>query len=80
MCIRDRGYGTEAARAVVGLAFGVLGHHRVWATCDARNRGSYGIMEKLGMRREALMRQDVKRRDGWKDSFLYAVLAEEWAL
>lgn len=74
-----KGYGTEAARAVADMAFRHLGHHRVWATCDVRNHGSYGIMQKLGMRREGQMRRDIKRRDGWSDSYLYAVLAEEWA-
>lgn len=52
--------------------------HRVWATCDARNRGSWRVMEKLGMRREGLLKASNLRRDGWRDTLLYAVLAEEW--
>lgn len=75
-----KGYGYEAARAVAGLAFRRLGHHRIWATCDTRNHGSYGIMEKLGMRREGLLRESAQRRDGWQDSYLYAILADEWAV
>ena len=74
-----RGYGTEAARAVVGAAFAELGMHRVWATCDVRNTGSWGVMEKLGMRREGLLRKDRLGRDGWRDSYVYAVLDEEWS-
>jgi RimJ/RimL family protein N-acetyltransferase len=73
-----QGYATEAARAVVGAAFGVLGLHRVWATCDVRNAGSWGVMEKLGMRREGLLRQNRLVRDGWRDSYVYALLASEW--
>ena len=75
-----QGYGTEAARAVAALAFGELGLHRLAAECDARNHGSYRIMEKLGMRREGLLRQNLKVRDGWRDTLLYAILAEEWIL
>lgn len=73
-----RGYGTEAARAVADMAFRTLGHHRIWATCDVRNVGSWWIMEKLGMRREGTLRQHELARDGWRDSYLYALLAEEW--
>lgn len=74
-----RGYGFEAAEAVVRVAFETLGLHRVWATCDVRNRGSFGIMEKLGMRREGTLRKNQKVRDGWRDTHLYALLSEEWA-
>jgi RimJ/RimL family protein N-acetyltransferase len=51
--------------------------HRVWATCDVRNTGSFGVMEKLGMRREAHFQQDRFIRGAWHDSYLYAILAEE---
>lgn len=74
-----RGYASEATAALLAVAFGVLGVHRVWATCDTRNRASFGVMEKLGMRREATFRQDKRMRDGWRDTHLYAILVEEWA-
>ncbi len=74
-----QGLGTEAARAMVAAAFEALGLHRLWAECDVRNAGSYGIMEKLGMRREAHHRRNKRARDGWRDSYVYAILAEEWA-
>lgn len=74
-----QGIGTEAARAVVGAAFGKLGLHRVWATCDVENRGSWGIMEKLGMRREGTFVQHLNIRGRWRDSHVYALLAEEWS-
>src|SRR5277367_2290323 len=45
-----RGYMTEAARAILDVAFRQLDLHRVWATCDPRNHASYRVMEKLGMR------------------------------
>jgi RimJ/RimL family protein N-acetyltransferase len=36
-------------------------------------------MEKLGMRREGCFVRDVFQRGEWRDSYLCAVLAEEWA-
>jgi len=73
-----RGYATEAGRAILKVAFAVLQMHRVWAICDQRNRASYRVMEKLGMRREGEFKKDVWRKGDWRDSYLYAILAEEW--
>lgn len=75
---QGQGIATEAARAVLGLAFSKLGLHRMVATCDPRNRASYRIMEKLGMRREAHHVKDVQIRGEWTDEYFYAILEEEW--
>ena len=45
-----RGLATEAARAVVGLAFDELHTERVFASTTLRNSSSRRVMEKLGMR------------------------------
>ena len=73
-----RGLATEAAVAILRAGFKDLGLRRIWAECDVRNVGSWGVMQKLGMRREAHFRQDKRSRDGWRDSYLYAILAEEF--
>jgi len=74
----NNGYATEGARALLQLAFSNLKLHRVWATCDVRNHASRRVMEKLGMRREGHFKKDVLQKGEWRDSYLYAVLAEEW--
>ncbi len=73
-----QGIATEAAAAIVETAFGVLGLHRVFATCDVRNAGSYAVMEKLGMRREGTLLQNHEVRGRWRDTHVYALLAQEW--
>lgn len=76
---QGRGYGAEAARALLDHAFSVLGRHRVIATCQPENPASWRIMEKLGMRREAHFRRALHRPDGaWWDEYFYAILAEEY--
>ena len=81
-CLRrdlwGQGLVTEAARALVETAFGVLGLHRLFATCDVRNGASFAVMEKLGMRREGHMRGDRFIKGEWRDTYLYAILASEW--
>jgi|HubBroStandDraft_6_1064221.scaffolds.fasta_scaffold143677_2 ribosomal-protein-alanine N-acetyltransferase len=71
------GYMTESARAILDVAFKQLKLHRVWATCDTRNRASYRVMERLGMRREALFVKNAMEKGEWRDTYLYAILAEQ---
>jgi RimJ/RimL family protein N-acetyltransferase len=73
-----QGYATEAIRALVEFGFGRLALHRIWATCDVENRASARVLEKVGMRREGHLRQNVRRKGEWRDSYLYAILAPEW--
>ena len=73
-----RGIVSEAAHALVDAGFRKLGLHRIFATCDARNTGSFGVMEKIGMRREGLMLSERQTKGEWRDTYLYAVLAGEW--
>lgn len=74
-----RGLATEAVDALLGLCFGPIGLRRVTAYCFADNTRSWRMMERLGMRREIIGRQDSLHRSGrWCDSFGYAMLADEW--
>lgn len=74
-----RGLASEAAAALARIGFETLGLHRLWASCDARNLGSQRVLEKLGLRREGELRGNIWARDGWRDTLIYAALAEEWA-
>ena len=73
-----RGLATEAARALVGLAFGHYRLHRVKAQLDARNTASARLCERLGMTREAHLRQDWWSKGEWTDTLVYGLLADEW--
>lgn len=73
-----QGFTTEAARAVVDFAFRELDLHRIWAECDPRNVGSWRVLEKIGMRREGHLVENVWLKGEWCDSLIYAVLAREW--
>lgn len=74
----EKGYVTEAARALMAAGFADLGLQRIWATCDARNEASARVLEKLGMRREATFRSNRKVAEGWVDEHSYAVLRAEF--
>lgn len=74
---QGHGYATEAVTALVDhlVAHGV---HRVVAECDARNRSSIRVLERVGMRREAEHRQAAWWKGEWTDELVYALLADEW--
>lgn len=76
--VAGRGLATEAARAVVGLAFTHLGCHRVQAQLDPRNLASARVCERLGMTHEAHLRQDWFSDGTWSDTSIFGILREEW--
>jgi RimJ/RimL family protein N-acetyltransferase len=75
---QGRGYATEAAAAVLAIAFGAYGLHRVFGRLEARNVASARVLEKLGMRREAHLRENEWIKGEWQSELVYAVLAREW--
>jgi RimJ/RimL family protein N-acetyltransferase len=52
--------------------------HRLRAMADARNIGSLRVMEKLGMVREGVLRQNRLVRGEFIDEVWYGVLRTEW--
>ena len=76
---QGRGYATEAVQELLRLCFEVVGVRRVVALAFADNAPSLRVMEKVGMRREALMvRESLHRELGWVDGVSYGLLADEW--
>jgi RimJ/RimL family protein N-acetyltransferase len=72
------GYMTEAARAVLGIAFEEIGLHRVRAELDPRNVTSVALCGRLGMREEAHFVEDLWFKGAWGDTGIYAMLEREW--
>ena len=72
------GYITEAARAVIQFLFHDVNYRKIIAGCDSENIGSSKVMEKIGMKREAVLREHIKRKDDtWGDDFQYGLLKRE---
>lgn len=74
-----RGLATEAATAMLDVAFDHYGVHRVHAELDALNERSAALARRLGMRRESDNRADFWSKGRWADSQTWAIRAEEWA-
>ncbi|MEJ3750720.1 GNAT family N-acetyltransferase [Actinomycetes bacterium KLBMP 9797] len=75
---QGKGLATEAARALLRWGFEEFDLHRIVGRCDARNTASAGVLERLGMRREAHHIDSALREGAWRSEYVYAILEHEW--
>lgn len=73
-----QGYMTEAAGAILEIAFAGLRLHRVFANLDPRNDSSIALCKRLGMRQEAHFVEDLWFKGEWAGTAIYAILDREW--
>ncbi len=73
-----KGYATEASRAILRFGFEQLGLNRIYAHHMVRNPPSGRVLTKIGMEREGLLRQCVRKWGAFEDVVLLAMLREEW--
>ena len=83
ICEKDhqgQGYVTEAARAAMDFVFEHLGALRLSLETDDTNQRSYRVAERLGMAREAHLRQNRRNPlGGFSGTYYYGMLRDEWA-
>lgn len=72
------GYASEAARAMLAFGFRELGVQRIWAWCNAENRASSRVLEKLGMRLARRIAEDQFFKDRWWDTLEYEIFRPQW--
>jgi len=75
----NRGYATEAARALITFGFETLQLNRVHASHLTRNPASGRVMTKAGMTFEGILRQHIVKWDRPEDLAEYSILREEYA-
>lgn len=80
---QGEGFGTEAVAALLRKEFKEKPIHRVFAHCNPENLASWKLLERVGLRREGLLRRNVFFRRGsageelWTDTYEYAILEDE---
>ncbi|GLC82391.1 GNAT family N-acetyltransferase [Lacrimispora brassicae] len=81
---QGQGYATEAAAALLCYAFTHLGARRIIAMCSPKNDHSWKLLERLHMRREGLLLENIYFKTNssgepvWLDTYEYALLKSEW--
>lgn len=73
-----KGIMTEALRAAARFLFEEVNVRKIIAGCDSANIGSRKVMEKAGMKQEACLRQQIRRKDGtFGDDLQYGLFRDE---
>jgi RimJ/RimL family protein N-acetyltransferase len=73
-----QGIARECISALITHLFRVEGFHRIFADVDPRNTRSNALLERLGFTREGHLRHTMKTHIGWTDTWLWAILSDEW--
>lgn len=76
---RGRGVGAEAVRLLLAHAFVELGLHRVYLHVFATNEPARRLYERVGFRREGVLREAACIDGAWLDVLLMAILRTEFA-
>jgi ribosomal-protein-alanine N-acetyltransferase len=74
---RGRGLGTAAQRLLVHHLFTCTLAHRLEAQTDVDNVAEQAALERVGFRREGLLRDARFRQGGWRDMVIYGLLRTE---
>ncbi|MGY1738709.1 GNAT family N-acetyltransferase [Geodermatophilus sp. SYSU D00684] len=75
--VAGRGMASLAVALVCDHAFGPGGLHRLQADIRPENGPSRRLVERLGFRREGLLRRYLDIDGDWRDHLAYALLAED---
>ena len=73
----NQGIATEAARRTLEFGFETIGFYRVTAHHLSRNPGSGRVLQKIGMRKEGLLRSHVRKWGVFENVLLYGMLASD---
>ncbi|MGW6458517.1 GNAT family N-acetyltransferase [Streptomyces sp. NPDC055078] len=73
-----RGLVTRAVRLLIDWAVAERGMHRVEWLVSAGNRASIKVAERLGMRRDGVLRESYPYRGERHDTEVWSLLAPEW--
>jgi [ribosomal protein S5]-alanine N-acetyltransferase len=71
----NRGYCTEAAKAIVEYGFHSLAYHKIAARHFVGNRSSGRVLEKIGMTREGVLQDDVMKDGRYITVELYGIVS-----
>lgn len=75
---RRKGYGTEAMALMVDWLFTNTDAYRIEGQNDVENAASQRSVEKVGWKREGVLRAALMRDGKYRDLYSYSILRPEW--
>jgi [ribosomal protein S5]-alanine N-acetyltransferase len=74
----NKGLMTEAVEKVIDFGFNHMNLNRVEARCNVVNGGSERVMQKVGMKYEGLVREQMLIKGSYVNIKMYSILNQEW--
>jgi RimJ/RimL family protein N-acetyltransferase len=74
---QGKGYATESLKAILEYGFKNLNIHRIFANCSPKNIKSWKLLERVNMKREGKLRQNIffnigkNKKPIWLDTYEY---------
>jgi RimJ/RimL family protein N-acetyltransferase len=75
---RGKGYCTEAAQIMLDYLFLSKETVCIQATTHVKNIASQRVLQKVGFKKEGIMRKRFFIQGEWQDIILFSILREEW--
>lgn len=74
----NQGYGTEAASNMLKYAFGQMNLHRIYAYVLEKNVSSLRVFDKLGFKKEGMLRDAIFKDGIYQNQFLLSILKDDY--
>lgn len=74
----SKGYGTEALSLMLEYGFNQLNLHRVYLSVYSFNARAIRAYEKVGFKREGVLREHIYRNGEYGDVYCMGILESEW--
>ena len=74
----NKGYVTEAMAEVLAFGFKVLNLNKMFANFFPHNPASGRVMEKSGMKQEAVLKQEIYKNGKFLDFVRYSILKKDF--
>ncbi len=68
-----RGIATQAVRLMVGYGFANFDITRIYAKPFGFNKASHRVLEKVGFKKEAVIKDGVYKNDQYYDEYIYSI-------
>lgn len=73
----NKGFISEAIQELIKYGFNELGVNRIEARCNEDNIGSERVMQKVGMKFEGILREQLKMKGNYKNQKHYSLIRSD---
>lgn len=75
---QGNGYCLESVNLLLSFAFNELDAHKVVGMCHCDNHKSASVMQKAGMSKQGVFREEYLCQGKWADQFYFSILEREY--